>query len=215
MLNKLLLIISVVLILLSDMRIILMYRKTKNIKIDDMTGFDLAKELTSNYDEINIVESREVSISKYNLKRRIIKLNYKDYTMNNIFTLTKSSLLAGYSLVALNKDKNIEILGKIFNNIDYLNKSSIVTILISCLVKAKGDAKIALILLSLILIYQYIINEININSKEQTKEQLKDLLEEKNYLLLDDIKNSYLNLNKISFITTLILILRLVLIIIN
>ena len=215
MLNKLLLIISVILILFSYMRIILMYLKTKNIKLDDMTGFDLAKELTSNYDEINIVESREVSISKYNLKRRIIKLNYKDYTMNNIFTLTKSSLLTGYSLIALNKDKNIEILSKIFNNIDYLNKSSIVTILISCLVKAKGDAKIALILLSLILIYQYLINEININSKEQTKEQLKDLLEEKNYLLLETIQNSYLNLNKISFITTLILILRLVLIIIN
>ena len=215
MIKKILLIIGVVLVLLSYTRIILMYLKTKNIKIDSMTGFDLAKELTSNYDEINIVESREVNISKYNLKRKIIRFTSKDYTSNNIFNLTKSSLLAGYSLSTLNKDKNIELLSKALPSIDYLNKSPLIALLISCLTKAKGDAKIALILLLLILIYQYLINEININSKELTKEQLKKLLKEKNYLLLDGIQNSYLNLNKISFITTLVLILRIILIIIN
>lgn len=210
-----LLLLSIILVIIAYMRIILNFLKTKNIKIEDLTGFDLAKELTSNYDEINIVESRETNISKYNLKRKIIRFTNKDYTSNNIFTLAKSSLLSGYSLSNLNKDKNIDLLSKILPSIDYLNKSSILALIISALAQNKGDAKIAIVLLVIILIYQYLINEINIASKDQTIKPLKKLLKDNNYSLLESVQNSYLFLNKISFITTLILILRLVLIIIN
>jgi len=84
MIEILLLLISIILILISYIRIILLYLKTKNIKIEDITGFDLAKELTLNYDDINIVESKEITISKYNLKRKIIRLTNKDYISNDI-----------------------------------------------------------------------------------------------------------------------------------
>ena len=215
MLINILLLISILLILIAYLNIVLKFIKTKNIKIDNLTGFDLAKELTSNYDEINIVESRDINISKYNLKRRVIRLTTKDYNSNNINTLSKISLLSGYSLINLNKDKNIELLAKIFKSIDYLNKSPILAIIISLLVRKIGDAKIALILLIIISIYQYLINEINITSKEETTNNLKEIIKDNNYSLLENIQNSYLLLNKISFITTLILILRLVLIIIN
>ena len=215
MLINILLLISILLILIAYLNIVLKFIKTKNIKIDNLTGFDLAKELTSNYDEINIVESRDINISKYNLKRRVIRLTTKDYNSNNINTLSKISLLSGYSLINLNKDKNIEYLSKIFKSIDYLNKSPILAIIISLLVRKIGDAKIALILLIIISIYQYLINEINITSKEETTNNLKEIIKDNNYSLLENIQNSYLLLNKISFITTLILILRLVLIIIN
>ena len=215
MLINILLLISILLILIAYLNIVLKFIKTKNIKIDNLTGFDLAKELTSNYDEINIVESRDINISKYNLKRRVIRLTTKDYNSNNINTLSKISLLSGYSLINLNKDKNIELLAKIFKSIDYLNKSPILAIIISLLVRKIGDAKIALILLIIISIYQYLINEINITSKEETTNNLKEIIKDNNYSILESIQNSYLLLNKISFITTLILILRLVLIIIN
>ena len=45
-----LLLISVILILYAYFKIILIYLKTKNIKEENITGFDLSKELTSNYD---------------------------------------------------------------------------------------------------------------------------------------------------------------------
>lgn len=215
MLKDLLLIISIIIILISYIRIILNFFKTKKIELEDMTGFDLAKELTSNYDEINIVESHEISISKYNLKRKIIRFTPKDYTSSNIFILAKSSLLAGYSLLNLNKDKNIELLSKIFSNIDYLNKSALIAILISIFTNKIGDAKIGIILLIIILIYQYLINEINLASKEQTDEELKKILNEKQYLSLVNVQSSFLSLNKISFIATLILLLRETLIILN
>lgn len=213
--NKVLLLISIILILISYTRIILIYLKTKNIKINDLTGFDLAKELTSNYDEINIVESNSINISKYNLKRRIIRFTNKDYNLNDIFTLTKSSILSSYSLLHLNKDKNIHFLSNILPNIDYLNKSSWFSLIISLLISSKGDAKIAIILLLIILIYQYLINEINNNSIELTNKDLKKILSKENYSLVTKIQNIYLSLNKISFISTLILLLREILIIIH
>ena len=212
--NKILLLISIILILVAYIRIILIYLKTKNIKINDLTGFDLAKELTSNYDEINIVESNSINISKYNLKRRIIRFTNKDYNSNDIFTLTKSSFLSSYSLLHLNKDKNINLLSNILPNIDYLNKSSIPSLIISLLANSKGDAKIAIILLLIILVYQYLINEINNNSIELTNKDLNKILSKKDYLLVTKTRNTYLFLNKISFITTLILLLREILIII-
>ena len=215
MLINILLLISIFLVLIAYLNIILKFIKTKNINIDNLTGFDLAKELTSNYDEINIVETRDINISKYNLKRKIIRLTNKDYNSNDINTLAKISLLSGYSLINLNKDKNIKCLSKIFKNIDYLNKSPILSLIISALAQSKGDAKIAIVLLVITSIYQYLINEINITSKEETTNKLKYLLKDNNYSLLESIQNSYLSLNKISFITTLILILREVLLIIN
>lgn len=210
-----LLIICMVFLVIPYTRIMLIYFKTKKIESDDITGFDLTKELTSNYDEINIIESKEINISKYNFKRNIIRLTEINYNSKDIFTLSISSFLAGYSLANLNKDKNIQLLSKIFPNIDYLNKSAILALLISILTNNIGDAKIGIVLLFIILIYQYLINEINNISKEKTKKALKKLLTKENYLLIEIVQNSFLALNKVSFITTLILILREILIIIN
>ena len=71
------------------------------------------------------------------------------------------------------------------------------------------------ILLLIILSYQYLINEINIASKDETIKPLKKLLTKESYNIILNIEDTYLSLNKISFITTLILLLRQVLIIIN
>lgn len=215
MIGNILLIISLILVLVAYLRIILNYLTTKNIKIKDITGFDLAKELTSNYDEINIVEAKDKIISKYNLKRNVIRLIEKDYANNDIFTLTKLSFLSGYSLLNINKDKYITTLKNILPNIDYLNISAPIALIISLFTNTKGDAKIAIILLLIILIYQYIINTININSKEETKNQLNKILKGDNYTKLEKVQNTYLSLNQISFITTLILLLRIVFIIIK
>ena len=210
-----LLIICMVFLVIPYTRIMLIYFKLQKMEIEDITGFDLTKELTSNYDEINIIESKEINISKYNFKRNIIRLTEINYNSKDIFTLSISSFLAGYSLANLNKDKNIQLLSKIFPNIDYLNKSAILALLISILTNNIGDAKIGIVLLFIILIYQYLINEINNISKEKTKKALKKLLTKENYLLIEIVQNSFLALNKVSFITTLILILREILIIIN
>lgn len=215
MINNILLLISLILILIAYLRIILNNLKFKKTEVKNITSFDLAKELTSNYDEINIVETKDKIISKYNLKRNVIRLTAKDYSNSDIFTLAKTSLLAGYSLLNTNKDKYLTTLKNILPNIDYLNKTVPIALLISLFTNTKGDAKLAIIILLIILIYQYLINTININSKEETKNQLTKILKKDNYSKLEQVQNTYLFLNKISFITTLILLLRIVFIIIK
>ena len=212
---NLLLIISIILILVSYTRIILIYLSTKSINIDDMNGFDLAKELTLKYDEINIVESKEINISKYNFKRRVIRLTTKDYNSNNIFNLSKITLLSGYSIINIANDKYLSLLGRVLPNIDYLNKSSLIALFISILARTTKDAKISIILLIIILIYQYLINEINIISKNETMKKLNSILKTNYYNKILQVEDIYLLINKISFITTLILIFRNILIIIN
>ena len=212
---NLLLIISIILILVSYTRIILIYLSTKSINIDDMNGFDLAKELTLNYDEINIVESKEINISKYNIKRRVMRLTPKDYNSNNIFNLSKITLLSGYSIINIANDKYLSLLGRVLPNIDYLNKSSLIALFISILARTTKDAKISIILLIIILIYQYLINEINIMSKNETTNTLSSILKTNYYNKILQVEDIYLFINKISFITTLILIFRNILIIIN
>lgn len=215
MISMTLLSLSIILITFSYLKIILIYYQTKNIRLDTTNGFDLAKELTSNYNDINIVESKEINISKYNLRRKIIRLIPEDYSSNDIFTLSKIALLSGYSLLNLNQDKNVTAISKIIPNITYLNYSAIISILVSILSNTIGDTKISIIILLLITVYQYLINEINISSKEQVSKSLKKIVKEKNYLYIEKVQHSFLSSNKISFISTLILILRAVIIILN
>ena len=213
--NKVLLLISIILILVSYTRIILMYFKTKNIKSKNFTGFDIAKEITSNYNEINIVESKEINISKYNLKRKIIRLTNKNYEENNLFTLAITSCLSGYSLLNINKDKYLQLLSNILPNIDYIGKTAILTLIISIMTNTIGDAKIGVVLLIIILAYQYILILINTSSHEYTKEELKKIVSKKELSNINEVLKSFLALHTLSFITTLILILREILIIMN
>lgn len=215
MIKNILLILSISIIGISYLRIILIYFKTKNIKSKNFTGFDIAKEITSNYNEINIVESKEINISKYNLKRRIIRLTNKNYEENNLFTLAITSCLSGYSLSNINKDKYLQLLSNILPNIDYLGKTAILALILSIMTSTAGDAKIGIVLLGIILAYQYVLIIINTSSNEYTKEELKKIVSKKELSNIEEVLNSFLSLHTLSFITTLILILREILIIMN
>lgn len=214
MIKNLLLLISIGLILINYLKIIINYITTKKTN-HNLTGFDIAKEITSNYEEINIVESKEINVSKYNLKRRIIRLTKNNYDTKDSFSLAVASYLSGYSLINITKDKYLSLFSNLIKNIDYLNKSSIISIVISYLATTKTDAKLSIILLGFILAYQYLKVQFDEKSLELTKEATEDLLPAAEYLQIEKIIKSFTNLNKMSFITTLILIIRQVLIILG
>lgn len=215
MIKNLLLLFSVIIIIIVYIRIILIYLMTKKIRIENITGFDLAKEITSNYNEINIVESKEINISKYNLRRNIIRLTNKNYDSNDIFTLAISTCLSGYSLTNINQDKYLKVITKVFSNIDYLGKSAFIAIIISLLTNTVSDAKIGIILLGILLIYQYLMIQITTTSNENVKKVLKKVIKPNDKKMIDKTLNIFLSVHTISFITTLILILREVLIILQ
>lgn len=210
-----LLLLCIGIIVMTSLRIFIIYLGNKKKKIDHLTGFDLAKQITANYDDINIVESSNITISQYNLKRQIIRLTPQNYEKNDYFTLALSSILSGYSLAKVNKDNYLKMITSIIPSIDYLSKSPILTILISLLTNTIGDAKIGLVLLIIIAAYQYLMIQINTASNQYSMESLERILSDTERLDINKIQNSFLAAHTLAFITTLILIIREVLIILG
>ena len=99
MMGYVLLVISVVIVLLNYLMVIVSNFNNRIKKIEDYTGFEVAKEVTSNYDAINIVRSNDIVISEYDIKRNVIRLNNSNYDGNSYYDIFVSILLAGYSLL--------------------------------------------------------------------------------------------------------------------
>lgn len=171
-----------------------------------ISGFDMAKSITSNYQDINIVLANNLYISKYYLKRRVIRLSRKDYSFCSTFSLFVVTFL---SCVSLLKNKYMERLEKIFPFVDYINKSSIIFIIISCFLYSKGDARIGIIIGMVILVIQYLYLQIIGDVLVLVKDK-KIKLKEK---MLQYLEHLYIS-NKLLFISSLILLLRFFVIII-
>lgn len=215
MIRDVLMLFGILLVVISYGRIVLIYFKSRNIEISDINGFDVAKEITSNYDEINIVKANDVRSSKYNIKRRVIRLSSKDYEENNIYSLAIAVILAGYSLINLNKDKYFKLYSSVFSNIGYISYSLIIGILISLFTNTVGDAKIGIVILGGILGYQYIRIQLFNMGYENVLDSVKKMLSRDKFSDVDEVLKVFLNFHTVSFIITLILMLREVLIIMN
>ena len=185
---------------------IILIDKLKRKKENNKIGFELAKEITSDYTNINIVESKENLISKYHLKRKVIRLTPKMYESKDTFSHAMITLL---SCISMLKNKYIETWEKVFKTIDYINKSPLLILTITYFIHTKTDAKIGIILGTLILIYQYYYLQIIGESLELSKEKLK---KKDNYL---SIINHLYKANKIFFISTLICLLKMITILID
>ena len=202
MISNILLMLLIFLILSSSIYILILYlyNKTKRCKT---SGSELSLEILNDDNEIRLIESKDSKFSKYVIKRNMIKLSTKTYYNKDLFSCTVASLLAGYSTI---KNKYFDILGKIFNNFRFITFSPIITIIINIAASYKTDAKIGTVILLIVCIYQYFLNDIHINVLDKLKEIPEEIL---------NILNRIIILDKIFFISTLIGILRLVIIIIN
>lgn len=215
MIKNIFLILGIILITFSYLKLMFVYLKTKNNQAKDLNGFEVAKELTANYNEINIIESKEISSSRYNLKRKVIRLTTKNYYATDFFSLAITSYLSGYSLLNMNKDKNITNFSKVFKNIDSFDKSSLLAIILSLFTNTITDAKLGVIALIIILFYQYLRIQISNSAIQISSQELNKQVKEEEYQSITKIMPSFLQISTMSFITTLILILREVAIILN
>lgn len=214
MIRNIILLCCIIGVMVSYLRIFIVYLVNKNHNFEDVTGFDLAKELTSNYDEINIVESKEIYASRYHVKRRIIRLTPRDYSNTDMYTLAITSQLSGYSLIDIERNKYLNFVGMFMKNITVLSKLPCLALIISLLTNTSGDAKIGIMLLGIILVYQYLMIQINHDANELVKYNL-DRIEQLDKQDFIKIMNHFLSFYTISFVITLILIIREVLIILN
>ena len=208
--SNLLLGVSVLLVIFSYFMILVIYFVNKKRTINEYSGFDAAKEVTSNYDEINIVNSNDVIFSEYDIKRNVIRLNNKNYDSNSYFDIAISSILAGYSLVNM-ENKSYFKFKSVIKKISYMGFVSLIGVILSYFINNTFDAKIGIIVLALLLFYQYMRYLINIEANVKISEVLDSSFYEK----IGKVISGIINFNKLSFIVLLILIIRLVVIILG
>lgn len=210
MISNILLLISIVVVIFSYLIILIKYFIYKKKSINNYSGFDGAKEVTSNYEEINIVSSSDVIFSEYDIKRNVIRLNDKNYDGNSYFDVAVSMILAGYSLVN-NINGNYFKFKTIIKKINYLGFVSLAGIIMSCFISNIGDAKIGIVVLILLLVYQYMRYQIVVLANSE----IKEVIDKELYDKVSDIISTIINFNKMSFIVMLILLMRLVVIILG
>lgn len=210
MISNILLLIGIGLVMFSYLMILIKYFVYKKKSIDSYSGFDGAKEVTSNYDEINIVSSRDVIFSEYDIKRNVIRLNNKNYDGNSYFDIAISMILAGYSLVNISNSDYFKF-KTIIKKIGYFGFVSLIGIVLSCFISNIGDAKIGIVVFVLLLVYQYMRYQIAVLANDE----IKEVIDIEIYNKVSNVINSIIKFNKISFIVMLLLIIRLVVIILG
>lgn len=202
MMSKILLIASTILILYAYIKILIIYLNNKNKKTKT-TAQEIALNILKNKYSINLIKNNTSYFSKYNINRHMVKLSANTYNNSDYFSQSVATLLSGY---AISNNKYLNIINKIFKELKIISFSPIIAITISIFTNNIGDSRISIILLLIIAIYQYILNIINtesINKINIKSEEVKKII------------NSLNNTNTIFFITTLIQIIRLVVIILN
>lgn len=202
MLGNIVLGIGIILTIFLYFSLVICYIVNRN-SCGNVTGSELGLKILDNEYSINLIKSKESIFSKYSIKRRMVKLSSNTYDSNNYFSLAISSLLAGYSIIT---NKLLDFIGKIFKEIKFVSFSSVVVVVASGFTRSVGDAKICMVVLVLIAIYQYILNNINVEAIEKI-----DSKDEK----INKILKLFTITTMMSFIITLTQILRLVIIILE
>lgn len=203
-----LLILSIIMVIISYLVLLVARFRVAKRVIDEYTGFDIAKEVTTNYDSINIVRSNDIISSEYDIKRNVIRLNSKNYEGSSYLDIVTSSILSGFSLVN-SENSNYFKFSFIFNKIRSISLVPLVMVILSCFISNIGDAKIGIILFLTLLIYLYMRYQIVVGAVEFISNNLKSDIYDK----IKDMLGSYVSFYKISFIVSLVMILRLVVII--
>ena len=202
MINNILLILIIILIVFGYSYIFILYisNKDKSIKT---TSYEISLELLNDDTSIRLVEKKSSYFSTYSIRRNMIKLSSKTYYGEDVFSCFVGSFLSGYEIV---NNKYISILGKIFKNLRIISFAPIILLIINILTTNQTDAKIAIIITLLIGIYQYILYDIHKEILDVTS-----TIDKKIRLVF----NKMLTIDKMFFITSLIAILRFVIIILN
>ena len=127
----------------------------KYSKTAQETVIDLLKENPN----INVIKNNSQFFSKYNIKRKIVKLSNNTYDSSSYFSNAVAYLLSGYELT---KNKALSYLSYVFNDLKVISLMPVIVITLSILVNNAMDAKIYTFFLAIILIYQYIMNNVTI-----------------------------------------------------
>ena len=87
-----------------------------NRKVTDSDGFNITKDILSEYDSINIIENKSI-FTIYNLKRKVIKIASRHYYGNTLSDISIPLMEAG---ISASNSKYLNTFSKVINNLKYL-----------------------------------------------------------------------------------------------
>ena len=194
--------------------LMLIINNKKNIS--DCTGFDISKDMISEYNSINIIENKGY-FTVYNIRRKVIKLATNCYYGTSISSISTSLIESGISVIDNNKNKFINLFRKIFPNLKLIYIFPILSVVINSLSYNISDAKSSMIFIILFSIISYMYTNIKdevvlwINNNMSN---IKSINKEDSFKIISFIKKINL-LDKIIFISQLLMIVRFVAIILE
>ena len=188
----------------------------KNKKVSDDSGFNITKDIISQYDSINIIESTG-KVTYYNIKRGVIKLNHNCYYKNDLSRVSISLLEAGISGIDKEKNKYINFLKKIFTNLKIIYLFPLVALFFNNIAYTIPDAKLCIIITIICSAFTYIYVSILTEATNWVNDNIKKVksITKENSQKIINYQNSIIKLNNLTFIGELVIIIRMVSIIMS
>lgn len=211
MINNILLYVSTGLIIFSFLCYFLIIIIGRRKMISNDNGFDVTKDMISEYNSINIIESKK-KFTIYNIQRKVIKLATRCYYGDDLSSISLALVEAGISLVDDNKNKYINIFRKLFSNLKLLYLFPLISIFINSVTYNVSDAKISIIFLSLFIIVTYIFVDIKmeaVNCIINNINKIRNISRDNSVKIINFI-NKLIFLDKVIFIGELIMVIRFV-----
>ena len=193
-----------------------LYLLSNSKKISNSNGFDTTKDMISEYDKINIIEGYK-NISLYNIRRKVIKLSTRDYYGCDVRAISFSMIEAGISIQDNDKNKFINISSKIIPTLKLFELIGIIILIINEVSSTVSDSKIGIAMMILILILEYFYIDILTGSYNfcfDRINRIKGIKNEDKNRIIKFINNKIL-VNRIQFISGIIIIIRFVAIILG
>lgn len=181
--------------------------------VSDSDGFDVTKDIISEYDSINIIENNGY-FTVYNIKRKVIKLATKCYYGKDISSVSLALTEAGISVVDNKKNKYIDIFRVIFNNLKLLYIFPLIALFINNSSFSVNDAKVSIFIGLVLSFISYILIEIKNESIDWVSNNLKRIknINKDNRNKIISFMNRLILFDKFIYFGELIMVIRLVLI---
>ena len=185
----------------------------RNKIVSNSDSFDVTKDIISEYNSINIIETSSY-FTIYNIKRKVIKLASKCYYGKDLSSISLALNEAGLSIIDNKKNKYINVFRSVFNNLKLLYIFPIIAIIISNSSFNIKDAKVSLIFLLLFTFISYIMISIKSEAIDWVGNNIKKIkdINKENRTNVINFMNRLLFFDKVIYFGEIIMIIRITLI---
>lgn len=192
---------------------ILMIMIGRNKIVSKSDGFDVTKDIISQYNSINVIESSGY-FTIYNIKRKVIKLATKCYYGKDVSSISLSLMEAGISVVDKNKNRYINIFRNIIPNLKWVYILPIISVFINNSSFNISDAKVSVVIIAIFTFIIYTFIDIKGNAcywVSNNIKRIKDIGKDSSEKIIS-FMNKLILIDKFIFFGELIMIIRFVLI---